>query len=85
MSFQTFKVNEMFIRQLLQLKGMSVEKAMAIVEHYNTPKVLIGSFQSCGSNGEQLLANIQTGNKKRRLGHAISNAIYQLYTANEFT
>lgn len=82
-SFQTFKVGEMFIRQLLQLKGMSVEKAMAIVERYGTPKVLIASLQSCEKNGEQLLADIEVGDKKRQLGHSISKAVYQLYTMNE--
>lgn len=73
----------MFVRQLLQLKGMSVEKATAIVERYVTPKVLITSLQSCDTNGEQLLASIQFGDKKRQIGHAISKVVYQFYTTNE--
>ncbi|XP_032686476.1 crossover junction endonuclease MUS81 [Odontomachus brunneus] len=80
---RTFKISEMFVRQLLQLKGMSVEKAMAIVEHYSAPKLLIASLQNCDKNGEQLLANVQVGDKKRQLGHSISKAVYQLYTTNE--
>jgi len=81
-SFQTFKVSEMFIRQLLQLKGMSIDKAMAIVEHYASPQILITALGNSGKNGEQLLANIQV-DKKRRLGPVISKTIYQLYTMNE--
>lgn len=77
-----FKVSEMFIRQLLQLKGMSIDKAMAIVERYASPQILITALENSGKNGEQLLANIQV-DKKRRLGPAISKTIYQLYTMNE--
>nr|XP_033334596.1 crossover junction endonuclease MUS81 [Megalopta genalis] len=77
---KVFKVNQMFIRQLLQLKGVSVDKAVAIVEHYPTPKVLVNAFQQSDSNGELLISNIQSGNKKQVLGSIISKAIYQLYT-----
>ena len=81
-SFQIFKVSEMFIRQLLQLKGMSIDKAMAIVERYASPQILITALKNSGKNGEQLLANIQV-DKKRRLGPVIRKTIYQLYTMNE--
>ncbi|XP_071575988.1 crossover junction endonuclease MUS81 isoform X1 [Temnothorax nylanderi] len=82
---KTFRVSEMFIRQLLQLKGMSVDKAMAIVECYTSPQILLTALEHSGKNGEQLLANIQVGDKKRRLGPAISKAVYQLYTMNELS
>lgn len=75
----------MFIRQLLQLKGMSIDKAMAIVECYVSPQILITALEKSGKNGEQLLANIQAGDKKRRLGPALSKAVYQLYTMNELS
>ena len=69
----------MFVRQLLQLKGMSIDKALAIVEHYSTPRLLIEAFQESGCNGKLLLANIEFGNKKRLIGPIISKTIYQLY------
>ncbi|KAL6268699.1 hypothetical protein P5V15_001827 [Pogonomyrmex californicus] len=68
-----FKVSEMFIRQLLQLKGMSIDKAMAIVERYATPQILITALENSGKNGDQLLTNIQVDDKKRRLGPAINS------------
>lgn len=74
----------MFVRQLLQLKGLSVEKALAIVEHYPTPRLLIEAFQNCESDRELLLANIQYGDKKRSIGPTISKTIYQLYTKKNF-
>ncbi|XP_020284079.1 crossover junction endonuclease MUS81 [Pseudomyrmex gracilis] len=77
---RTFKVSEMFIRQLVQLKGMSVDKAMAIVERYATPRNLVTALKNNGRNGEQLLANIQFGDKKRQLGPTISKTVYQFYT-----
>lgn len=82
---KTFRVSEMFIRQLLQLKGMSIDKATAIVERYATPQILIMALENSDKNGEQLLADIQAGDKKRRLGPAISKAVYQLYTMNELS
>lgn len=81
---KTFKVNQMFVRQLLQLNGISVEKALAIVERYPTPKVLVNALNNVESNGELLLASIQFGNKKRLIGPSISKTIYQLYTQKDF-
>lgn len=75
----------MFIRQLLQLKGMSIDKAMAIVERYATPQNLITAIQSSDKTGYQLLASIQVNDKNRQLGFAIAKAIYQFYTINELS
>ncbi|XP_076291181.1 mus81 structure-specific endonuclease subunit isoform X3 [Lasioglossum baleicum] len=77
---KVFKVTQMFVRQLLQLKGVSVEKAFAIVERYPTPKVLVNAFQQSDCNGELLLSNVQAENKKQVLGPVISKTICQLYT-----
>lgn len=79
-----FKVSEMFIRQLLQLKGMSVDRATAIVERYPSPRILIAALEN-SANGEQLLANIQVSDKRRQLGSSISKTVYQLYTTNELS
>ncbi|XP_050580496.1 crossover junction endonuclease MUS81 isoform X1 [Bombus affinis] len=76
---KVFKVNQMFVRQLLQLKGMSIDKALAIVEHYPTPRLLVEAFQKSDCNGELLLATIEFGDKKRLIGSVISKTIYQLY------
>ncbi|XP_076222592.1 mus81 structure-specific endonuclease subunit isoform X2 [Nomia melanderi] len=76
---KVFNVTQMFVRQLLQLKGMSIDKALAIVERYPTPKVLVEAFQQSNCNGELLLSNIEFGNKKRLIGSVISKTIYQLY------
>lgn len=80
-----FTVKEMFMRQLLKLKGVSVERAMAIVAHYPTPKILKMAYDACsGSSGETLLAPIKYGNAKRNIGMAISRTVFQLYTKHTF-
>lgn len=79
--FQGFKVKEMFVRQLLQLKGLSLEKALAIVERYPTPLSLRKAFEIVGSDeGEKLLASIKVGSLSRQLGPALSKTVYQFYT-----
>ncbi|XP_076243895.1 mus81 structure-specific endonuclease subunit [Calliopsis andreniformis] len=77
---KVFKVSEMFIRHLLQLKGISVDKAVAIAERYSTPQLLIDALQEPDCNGEMLLSSIECGDKKRQLGITLSKTIYQLYT-----
>uniref|UniRef100_A0A1B6FCG7 Crossover junction endonuclease MUS81 n=1 Tax=Cuerna arida TaxID=1464854 RepID=A0A1B6FCG7_9HEMI len=72
-----YSVKEMFIKQLVQLRGLSVEKALAIVERYPCPRSLITAFQN-GAN-EKLLADIPVGNLNRKIGPVISKAVYELY------
>lgn len=73
----------MFIKQLIQLKGLSVDKALAIAELYPTPRRLIAAFRG-SSKPELLLANIQSGPLNRNVGPAISKAVYQLYCTRNF-
>ena len=79
-SFQTLKVKEMLVRQLLQIKGISLEKALVIVELYPTPKLLYKALNNVEGSGEKLLASLQYGVTKRQIGPAASKIIYQLYT-----
>lgn len=75
-------VGEIFIKQLLQLKGLSVDKALAIVEIYPTPRKLFLAYRRCvvQKDAENLLASIQYGPVKRTIGTVISKTIYQLFT-----
>ncbi|XP_015185776.1 PREDICTED: crossover junction endonuclease MUS81 [Polistes dominula] len=80
---KNFNVRQMFVRQLLQLKGMSVEKALAIVEYYPTPLILINALHTSDC-GQTLIANIQYGLQKRQIGPALSKTVYLFYTQEEF-
>lgn len=80
---KVLSVTEMFIKMLLQLKGMSVEKAIAITNFYKTPKSLITAYESCDEKrGVFLLAHLKYGNLNRNVGPSISKTVYQLFTFN---
>lgn len=66
----------MLLKQLIQLKGLSVDKATAIVERFPTPLLLIEALQS---GGEKILADVSI-TPLRRLGPVLSKSITQFYT-----
>uniref|UniRef100_A0A8C9RFI7 Crossover junction endonuclease MUS81 n=1 Tax=Scleropages formosus TaxID=113540 RepID=A0A8C9RFI7_SCLFO len=74
-------VREVFARQLMQISGVSGDKATAILEHYGTVSSLIEAYQQCPSDTdrEKLLSCVRYGKLKRNLGPALSRTIYQLY------
>ncbi|VVC36826.1 Restriction endonuclease type II-like,DNA polymerase beta-like, N-terminal domain,ERCC4 domain [Cinara cedri] len=71
-------VRDMLIRQLLQVRGLSVHKAFAIVEQYPSPRSLIHAFQR--SKNPLLLANITYGIPVKTIGSAISKTLFQIYS-----
>ncbi|KAJ8889403.1 hypothetical protein PR048_008902 [Dryococelus australis] len=75
---KNYCVKEMFLKHLLQLRGLSVEKALAIVERYESPYTLLLAYKEDG--GDKLLAGIQHGTSSRLVGPVISQAVYHLYT-----
>ncbi|KAM6909521.1 crossover junction endonuclease MUS81 [Xenentodon cancila] len=76
-------VREVFARQLMQISGLSGDKAAAILEHYSTPHSLLTAYGKCASEAEKekLLSCIRYGKLKRNLGPALSRTVYQLYCA----
>lgn len=74
-------VRDMLIRQLLQIRGLSVHKAFAIVEQYPSPKLLINAFRRSGN--PLLLSNISYGIPIKTVGPAISKTLFQIYSAND--
>lgn len=83
MKARNFKIRELFMRQLVQLKTLSIDKAIAITELYPTPKSLINAYRDCADQkqAENLLANIQFGKLRKSIGATISQAIYNLYNS----
>lgn len=85
---RNFTVRDMFIRQLLQLKTLSLDKALAIVRSYPTPSRLVRAFDECQRNGmagDLLLAKLEFGVAKRAIGPAISKSVHQLFTQRHST
>lgn len=78
-------IREIFIKQLLQLKNLTLEKALSITEIYPTPKSLNLAYQNCASitEGEKLLAHIQFGKLRKNIGISISKILYKLFTITD--
>ncbi|XP_039515244.1 crossover junction endonuclease MUS81 [Pimephales promelas] len=74
-------VREVFARQLMQVSGVSGDKAAAVLEHYSTVSSLLQAYDQCSSETEKekLLSTIKYGKLKRNIGPALSRTIYQLY------
>ncbi|KAI5609902.1 crossover junction endonuclease MUS81 isoform X1 [Silurus asotus] len=74
-------VKEVFARQLMQISGISGDKAAAILEHYNTISSLLNAYNQCSTDAEKekLLSSIKYGKLKRNFGPALSRTVYQLY------
>lgn len=83
---KNFTIRDMFTRQLVSLKSLSVEKATAITAFYPTPQSLMRAYDGCFDEKDalNLLANIPCGKLKRPLGSNISHAIYKLYNLNSY-
>lgn len=76
---QPLSVTQMFAKQLMQLNGLSGDKAEAIVKRYPTPYLLIEALQAAGSSASTLLASIEYGKSKRKIGSLISGHLAKLY------
>ncbi|KAM4017214.1 crossover junction endonuclease MUS81 isoform 2-T3 [Anomaloglossus baeobatrachus] len=78
-------VKEVFARQLMQISGVSGEKAAAILERYSTPASLRCAYGSCSSTEEKekLLSTVRCGKLQRNLGPVLSKTISQLYCTKE--
>jgi len=78
--FQPLSVTQMFAKQLMQLHALSGEKAEAIVKMYPSPYVLMEALKSAGSSASTLLASLEYGKAKRKIGLSISSLLAKLYT-----
>ncbi|KAH8416782.1 hypothetical protein KR222_004080 [Zaprionus bogoriensis] len=76
-------VREVFVQQLLQLHSLSMDRALAIVERYATPRLLLDAYAECESETEArlLLAPLGCGPLQRPLGEKLSQCIHAFYTS----
>ncbi|XP_061619965.1 crossover junction endonuclease MUS81 isoform X2 [Phyllopteryx taeniolatus] len=77
-------VREAFARQLMQVSGLSADKAAAVLERYSTPHSLLAAYAKCKSDDgkEKLLSGVPYGRLSRNLGPALSRTLSQLYCTN---
>uniref|UniRef100_A0A182F4Y4 Crossover junction endonuclease MUS81 n=2 Tax=Anopheles albimanus TaxID=7167 RepID=A0A182F4Y4_ANOAL len=78
-------VRDVFIKQLLQIKLLTIEKVNAIVERYPTPQSLRRAYDRCPSETErQRMLNLPYGPTKRTIGDKLSTIIYQLFASDRY-
>lgn len=77
------QIKDFFVRQLIQLAQMTVEKAMAITNVYPTPRALLTAYASAELEDDAarrgLLSKITYGAAKRTIGASLSKIIFDLY------
>lgn len=72
---------ETFVKMLVQLKGMSLEKALAVTNKFKTLRSIIEAYKQCGQReGQLLLANLKYGDLNRNVGPTVSKSVYDLFT-----
>ncbi|GFR66443.1 crossover junction endonuclease MUS81 [Elysia marginata] len=78
-------VTELFAKQLIQVPGISADKAKAIINVYPTLSSLMDAYQNCSNvkDSEKLLATIKFGKNERNLGIAVSRMLHMLYTQQD--
>jgi len=79
---QVLSVQEMFVKQLMQMAGLTVEKAAAIVQLYPTPGALMAAYDALSNEKQRdaLLEDIQFKEGPRsKIGPAISTKVSRLY------
>ncbi|XP_076250613.1 mus81 structure-specific endonuclease subunit [Rhynchophorus ferrugineus] len=75
-------VTDLFTKMLIQVKGMSVERALAITKIFPTPTVLKQKYTELSIvEGEKLLANIKFGSSGKSIGIVLSKIIYQFFNS----
>lgn len=82
---RNFRIRDLFVRQLLQLKTLTLDKALAIVQHFPTPTHLLRKYASCvdQKEAEMVVANITCGPTRKAIGPAISKCLYHFYHAQQ--
>lgn len=78
-------VREIFMKQLLQIKLLTIDKANAIVDKYLTPKKLYLAYEKCTDEAEkEKLLNLPYGPAKTVIGLKLSKTIYQLFMSDVY-
>lgn len=78
-------MTDLFVKMLIQIKGMSVERALAVTQKYHTPILLkIAYEENPSSIGEKLLSNIKFGTYGKTIGVVLSKTVYQAFNKMQY-
>ena len=82
---KTFTIHDIWIRQLLTIKGVSAEKASSIASKYPTCTSLVKALSLCKTNEEKesLLGEISSHNR-RHIGPTLRKKIVALFDSDSY-
>ncbi|XP_049281651.1 crossover junction endonuclease MUS81 [Anopheles funestus] len=79
-------VRDIFMKQLLQIKLLTIEKVNTIVEKYPTPQCLFRAYEQCNSETERhRMLNLPYGPMKRMIGEKLSKIVYNTLMCERYT
>ncbi|XP_011314264.1 crossover junction endonuclease MUS81 [Fopius arisanus] len=80
MKLRALDVQQMFMKQLLPIRGLAPEGILTILQYYKSPMALKKALDDAGPGAVALLTSLQSVRTKRRLGPILAKKIYQFYT-----
>ncbi|XP_015904449.2 crossover junction endonuclease MUS81 isoform X1 [Parasteatoda tepidariorum] len=80
---KSLTLKEMFAKHLLQFFGLSVDRAAAIVDQFDTLPRFLEAYAGCDSEAEKinLISSIKFGLNKKNIGPSLSKSLLQFYDA----
>ena len=78
---KAMNVQEMMAKLLVQIQGMTAEKAAALIQVYPTPSSLYDAYSLCVTERERdsLLSGIKYGSMQRKINDTLSKQVYTLF------
>ena len=72
---------QLLARQLMVVRGMSMDKANGIVSEYPTFGCLMAAYGNlnCENDRRKLLSDLTFGSDEKKIGASISNAVAQFF------
>ncbi|CAG8819013.1 14376_t:CDS:2, partial [Gigaspora margarita] len=80
-------LKDTFVRMLMTIRGISVDKAAEIIKNYPTPRKLIQEFNSLPNENDKkkMIMNACNGIiRRKKIGPSLSDKIYQIWCANNY-
>lgn len=73
-------VKDVFVKMLMTIRGIGVDKAAEIARIYGTPRALFSALDEAGASAPDLLAEVGAGGlAKRRIGSSLSKKVADVW------
>ncbi len=80
-------LKDTFVKLLMTIRGISVEKAAEIVKVYSTPHHLFEAFNSLNNEEAKKKMLLEIGGnmvRRRKIGTSLSDKIYQIWNNDTY-